>query len=66
MQGISLAGGLGIFAAKQRIQVRRKVNGSDAIFVFNYLAFEGGTNLTDNIDLRAGDVIIVPERGFFE
>lgn len=66
MQGISLAGGLGIFAAKQRIQIRRKVNGSDAIFVFNYLAFESGTNLLDNIELRAGDVIIVPERGIFE
>jgi polysaccharide export outer membrane protein len=66
MQGISLAGGLSPFAAKQRIQIRRKINGTDAIFVFNYLTFEDGTDLTANIDLRQGDVIIVPERGLFE
>ena len=66
MQGIAIAGGVGPFAAKQRIQLRRKINGKDAIFVFNYLAFEDGTDLERNIDLRAGDVIIVPERGLFE
>jgi polysaccharide export outer membrane protein len=35
MQAIALAGGLGIFAAKQRIQVRRKINGAESIFVFD-------------------------------
>jgi polysaccharide export outer membrane protein len=66
MQAIALAGGLGPFAAKQRIQVRRKINGAESIFVFNYAAFESGEILTDNIDVRQGDVIIVPERGVFE
>jgi polysaccharide export outer membrane protein len=66
MQALALAGGLGPYAAKQRIQVRRKISGGESIFVFDYAAFELGTNLLDNIDLRQGDVIIVPERGLFE
>jgi polysaccharide export outer membrane protein len=66
MQAISLSGGLGKFAADQRIQVRRRVNGVESIFVFDYRAFESGRDMTGNIDLRAGDVIIVPERGLLE
>jgi len=66
MQGIALAGGLGPFAAKQRIQVRRKINGSETILQFDYAAFESGTDFTGNIDLQVGDVVIVPERGLFE
>jgi polysaccharide export outer membrane protein len=65
MQGISLAGGLGPFAAKQRIQVRRKVQGEDSIFVFDYYAYQSGQDTTRNIDLKSGDIIIVPERGLF-
>jgi polysaccharide biosynthesis/export protein len=66
LQAISLAGGLSPFAAKQRIQVVRKIDGVEEILVFNYRAFESGQDLSGNIDLRAGDVIIVPERGLFE
>lgn len=66
MQAIALAGGLGQFAAKQRIQVRRKINGGESRFIFDYTAFEAGTNLKDNVELREGDVIIVPERGLFD
>jgi polysaccharide export outer membrane protein len=66
MQAIALAGGLGQYAAKNRIQIRRKINGSESIFVFNYSSFEAGTNLKDNVELQEGDVIIVPERGMFD
>lgn len=66
MQAISLAGGLGPFAAKRRVQVRRKVNGLETTFVFDYNAFEAGTDLSGNVDIKNGDVIIVPERGLFE
>ena len=66
MQAISLAGGFSVFAAKQRIQVRRKINGSESLLQFNYEAFESGRDFTGNIDLRMGDIIIVPERGLFE
>src|SRR5262245_15213102 len=42
MQAISLAGGLSPFAARQRIQIHRKVRGIDSIFVFNYNDYETG------------------------
>src|SRR4051794_28192006 len=67
MQAIALAGGIGPFAAKQRIQVRRRAGGGDeTIFMFNYRAYEAGADLEGNIRLRAGDVIMVPERGLFD
>ncbi len=67
MQAIALAGGIGPFAAKQRIQVRRRSAGGDeTIFMFNYKAYEAGADLEGNIKLRAGDVIMVPERGLFD
>lgn len=67
MQAISLAGGIGTFAAKSRIQVRRRAAGGDeTIFMFNYRAYEAGADLEGNIRLRAGDVIMVPERGLFD
>jgi polysaccharide biosynthesis/export protein len=67
MQAIALAGGVGPFAAKQRIQVRRRTAGGDeTIFMFNYKAYEAGADLEGNIRLRPGDVIMVPERGLFE
>ncbi|WP_247515035.1 polysaccharide biosynthesis/export family protein [Bradyrhizobium sp. 157] len=67
MQAIALAGGIGPFAAKNRIQVRRKGPGGDeTIFMFNYRAYEAGDDLEGNITLRAGDVIMVPERRLFE
>jgi polysaccharide biosynthesis/export protein len=67
MQAIALAGGIGPFAAKNRIQVRRKGPGGDeTIFMFNYRAYEAGNDLEGNITLRAGDVIMVPERRLFE
>lgn len=66
LQAIALAGGLGPFAAKGRIQVRRQIRGVDEVFVFNYRAFESGLDAAGNIDLRAGDVVVVPERGLFE
>jgi polysaccharide export outer membrane protein len=67
MQAIALAGGIGPFAAKSRIQVRRRgAGGDETIFMFNYRAYEAGSDLEGNIKLRAGDVIMVPERGLFD
>jgi polysaccharide export outer membrane protein len=67
MQAIALAGGIGPFAAKRRIQVRRRgTAGDEAIFAFDYKAYEAGLDLEGNVTLHAGDVIIVPERGLFE
>jgi polysaccharide export outer membrane protein len=66
MQAIAMAGGFSPFAATRRIQVRRNINGAESTFVFNYNDFFSGTNLADNVGLRAGDVVIVPEKGLFE
>ena len=66
MQAIALAGGLGPFAAKQRVQLHRKMNGADSIFIFDFNAYASGRDATDNINLQSGDIIIVPERGLLE
>jgi polysaccharide export outer membrane protein len=66
VQAISIAGGLGPFAAKRRIQIRRGSGSDETIFQFDYKAYEAGLNLGSNIPLQAGDVIIVPERGILE
>lgn len=65
IQAIVLAGGLGQFAAKQRIQIHRQVRGIDTITQFNYSAYTSG-EVSDNIRLQSGDVIVVPERGLLE
>jgi len=66
VQALSLAGGLGPFAAKRRIQIHRGSGADEQIYKFDYKAYEGGFNLESNIGLQAGDVIIVPERGILE
>ena len=66
VQAIALAGGLGPYAAKRRIQVRRGAGADETIFHFDYKAYEAGTDTEKNIPLQPGDVIIVPERGILE
>jgi polysaccharide biosynthesis/export protein len=66
IQALALAGGLGPFAARKRIQIHRQADGTDETYLFNYNDYVTGTNTTANINLRSGDVIIVPERGLLE
>lgn len=66
LQAIALAGGLGPFAADRRIKIRRKVHGEEMLYEFDYDAFSSGDDLSGNLLLRNGDVVIVPERGLFE
>lgn len=66
LQAIALAGGLGPFAAERRIKIRRKENGQETLYEFDYDAFTSGEDLSGNMNLRSGDVIVVPERGLFE
>src|SRR5262249_10588355 len=53
MQAIALAGGLGPYAAKRRIMVRRKGGPGEDIYMFDYRAYEAGQDLEGNITLRA-------------
>ena len=66
MQLIALAGGLGPYAAKRRIQVHRVGGPGEDIYLFDYRAYMAGQNLDNNVTLRRGDVVVVPERGLFE
>src|SRR5215471_18539458 len=56
VQALSLAGGLGPFAARRRIQIHRGSGAEEQIFKFDYKAYEGGQDLEGNISLQAGDV----------
>ena len=66
MQAIAISGGLGPFAARTRIQIRRKVNGVDSTLLFDYSAFEKGESVDGDVELQPGDVVLVPQKGFFE
>ena len=65
LQAIAIAGGFGPFAATRRIEIYRRVDGQQVMFTFNYRGFESGRDLSGNIVLRAGDVVVVPEKGLF-
>jgi polysaccharide export outer membrane protein len=66
LQAIALFGGFSPFAATQRIEIYRRTGGQDAKWIFNYRDFVSGRDLSGNIDLRPGDVVVVPEKGLFE
>lgn len=68
LQALSLSGGLTSFAADKRVQLRR-VNpktGASQMVKINYRALSRGANLSRDIVLADGDVILVPSRGLFE
>ena len=66
LQAIALAGGLGPFAAERRIKIRRLEHDQETLYEFDYRAFSRGDDLSGNMFLRSGDVIIVPEKGLLE
>jgi polysaccharide export outer membrane protein len=66
LQALALAGGPGVFAARDRVQVRRRVEGAETLTVFDYDQVENGAAIPEPIELAAGDVIVVPERGLFD
>lgn len=68
LQALTIAGGLGPFAARHRIQIRETVGADESLRLFNYDAVQDGSPFTDS-DLAAladNAVIIVPERGLFD
>lgn len=65
MQAISIAGGLDVFAAKRRIKVIRKVRDREVAIEFDYVDVSSGRDLSTNIRLKNGDVVVVPERSLF-
>lgn len=68
LQALALSGGLSRFAATRRIQLRRvePKSGEEDLFIFDYRAVERGAFLNSVVEMRDGDVIVVPERRLFE
>ncbi len=61
LDGLAQAGGFRDFAKVSKIHVLRKTaNGTTITIPFNYKAVSKGKNESQNIELQAGDTIIVP------
>ena len=60
MQILAMAGGLNPFAAANRIIILRKEGGETVKLPFEYSKVEKGENLEQNIELKRGDVVVVP------
>ena len=60
MQLLAMAGGLNPFAAAGKIYILRHQDGKMIKIPFDYRDLEKGRNLTQNITIQRGDVIIVP------
>jgi polysaccharide biosynthesis/export protein len=57
---IATAGGVAEYADKGKISIVRKENGKDVSYRFNYEDVMKGKNLSQNIELKPGDTVIVP------
>lgn len=60
LQALSLAGGLTPFAAEDEIRIIRRIGGQAVALPFDYRSLRRGGDLTQNILLRGGDVLLVP------
>lgn len=67
LQAVAVSGGVSRFAAVKRIQLRRTDprTGAQRVTILNYKALADGA-VTNDIELKDGDVILVPERRLFE
>lgn len=68
LQAIAVSGGFSKFAATKRVQLRRtdKRTGQQSVRQINYKALVDGATPATDIELKDGDVILVPERRLFE
>jgi polysaccharide biosynthesis/export protein len=57
---LARAGGITEYAKQKDIRIIRKDEGKSEQFLFNYKEAIRGVNLKQNIDLKAGDVVLVP------
>jgi polysaccharide export outer membrane protein len=60
LQALSMAGGLTPFADSNGIRVVRRDGARQVIFPFEYVGVVRGDKLEQNIQLRSGDVVVVP------
>jgi polysaccharide export outer membrane protein len=60
LQAISLVGGLDKFADEGGIKIIRNKTGGQEVLPVNYKDIISGKNISTNIQLKAGDTIVVP------
>src|SRR5262249_22095857 len=60
LQALSMAGGLTPFADSGNIRVKRRGGDKQVVLPFEYGAVVRGQKLEENIQLRTGDVVVVP------
>jgi len=60
MQALSMAGGLTAFAAQNDIKILRRAGTTQQALPFQYGDVVRGRSLNQNIELTAGDVVVVP------
>jgi polysaccharide export outer membrane protein len=60
LQLLSMVGGLGEYANSKNIVILRTENGRQVSHRFNYKEVASGKKLTQNIELKPGDTVIVP------
>jgi polysaccharide biosynthesis/export protein len=60
LQALSSAGGFTEFANPKKIYLLRVENGKQVKYPFNYKDVISGKNLQQNVELKAGDTIVVP------
>ena len=68
LQLLAQSGGFTPFAATKRLQLRRNVGGAgqQQLTIIDYRAISRGAVMVNEPVLRAGDVLVVPERRLFE
>lgn len=60
LQALSNAGGFTAFSNSKNVYVLRQENGKQQKLFFNYKEFISGKKIEQNIELKAGDTIVVP------
>jgi polysaccharide biosynthesis/export protein len=60
LQALSNAGGFTLYANSKKIYVLRHENGKQEKFFFNYKDVIAGKQSEQNIELKAGDTIVIP------
>jgi len=60
LQALSMAGGVTPFADTNNIRIMRRDGERQVVLPFEYGAVVRGQKLEENIELRAGDVVVVP------
>jgi polysaccharide export outer membrane protein len=60
LQALAMAGGLNPFAKRGDIKIFRETGGATKVFTFDYDSASSGEDISKNIKLKRGDLIVVP------